>query len=113
MPRLTKEGFHRKYRKVLKEVAAQLGLAEFNVRSNKGGPAITGEVILHAPTLYVQVSGFEVGGCNVMYRSCVGMKDYTGGRNRWMKLATLDDNRPKALQAFQEAMDASGREPRW
>jgi hypothetical protein len=113
MPKLTKEGFHRKYRKVLREVAAAMRFPVYEVRSNKGGPAITGEVILHTPTLYVQVSGFEVGGCHVMYRSCRGMTDYTGGRNRWMKLATLDGDRAKAVQAFQEASDASGTEPRW
>jgi hypothetical protein len=115
---MTKTGFHRKYSKVLKEVAQELGLQEYEVRSCKGGPAVYGEVILHAPTLYVAVYGDaavyqEESRQHVLYRSCVGMKDYVGGRNRWCNINVLDQHRPTILESFREAMAASGKEARY
>jgi hypothetical protein len=112
----TKIGFHRKFSKVLREVAQDLGLQEFEVRSCKGGPAVYGEVILHAPNLYVQICGDSCvygSDLQVLYRSCTGMKDYTGGRNRWMKLATLVGDRQTALPLLRSAMVAAGKEAKF
>jgi hypothetical protein len=69
----------------LAQVAAALGipLAGRDLRSNKGGMAVSGEVTLHTDTLYVQLYESCVGssGVSVMYRTCKGRKDYCGGRN--------------------------------
>lgn len=88
-----KDAFHRKYRKVLNHFAKRLGLqmGTYEVRSCKGGPAVLGEVILHSDTLYMQVHrGFTGEGIQVLYRSCKGRKDYSGGQNRYMPVAALE-----------------------
>jgi hypothetical protein len=95
---LAKEAFHRNARRQLKLVAKALGLApaQFDLRSNKAGPAVSGEVILHADHLYVQVwqpaTGWDTG---VLMRTCQGRKDYVGGRNNFASLDLL--NQPEDL----------------
>lgn len=65
---------------------------KYKVSANRAGVAVSGDVILHAEDLYVNVSvGFS--GQHVFYRTCKGMKDYGGGRNMWTtaeQLATRD-----------------------
>ena len=89
----SKAKFHRDYARVLRRVAAELGLSKgsYDVRSNKGGPAVLGEVTLHSEGLYVQV-GCSYGEPTVLYRSCKGRRDYTGGQNRYLdwELLTTD-----------------------
>jgi hypothetical protein len=80
-----KQAFHKDGRSLLKKLAAELGLSkdDYSIRSNLGGDAVVGEVILQTDTLYVQLmhDGFQ--GPKMMFRSCNGRKDYTGGRNQW------------------------------
>ena len=81
-----KARFHRVGKSVLRKVARDIGLdrAEYDIRSNKGGVAVLGEVTLHADGLYVVMGGsfFEQAG-EVMYRTCRDRKDYSGGPNQW------------------------------
>ena len=87
-----KTQFHRRGAAFLRDLAAAIGLEKgtFDVRSNKGGPAVSGEVTLHADKLYVQLSeSFPGPGIGILYRSCNGRKDYSGGRNNQVKLADL------------------------
>jgi len=88
-----KAEFHTMGRKVLKEIASRLRLApsEFQVRSNLGGVAVSGEVTLHADWVYIQLFQSCLGGDMFMFRSCSGMKDYAGGLNRWMRWEQLLD----------------------
>lgn len=82
--------FHMHARRRLLELAALLGLTPrtFDLRSNAGGVAVSGEVTLHADHLYVQVSQPATGrDTGILIRSCEGRRDYVGGRNR---LASLD-----------------------
>lgn len=113
-----KESFHRKYRRVLGEVAKQLGLEKgrYKVRSNKGGFGILGDVTLHAERLYVKVGGSIVDPITTpktdaywcMYRSCKGLKDYIGGQNRWMGLDMFEpDRRDELLERLRAAQGAS------
>ena len=53
-----KVAFHRDGRRFLRALASELWLARgsFDVRSNEGGIAVSGEVTLHSDTLYVQLS---------------------------------------------------------
>lgn len=83
-----KTAFHFHGRKVLRATAKVLGFDEFDVRSCYGGPAVSGEVILHTPSLYLQINP-DSGVKTVMYRSCEGMKDYTGGPNQWCEIFHL------------------------
>lgn len=84
--------FHKEGRKAMTRLAKVLGLQrdEFQVRSNMTGVACSGEIILHAAHLYVQLDlGCMGPGHEVMFRSCVGPRDYVGGRNHFASVAEL------------------------
>ena len=89
-----KETFHRLGRNVLKIVAfgMQLAPGSYEIRSNKGGIAVSGEVTLHGEHIYIQLGdGIDFGGAGkrFMYRYCKHNRDYTGGINRWMSYTKL------------------------
>src|SRR6202040_1639503 len=93
-----KRAFHSKARRQLKLLAEALRLepANYDLRSNKAGPAVSGEITLHADHLYVQAcqpaTGHDSG---VLFRTCRGRQDYHGGPNNFASLDCL--NRPKEL----------------
>jgi hypothetical protein len=93
-----KRAFHSRARRQLKCLADALGLApgSYDLRSNQGGIAVSGEVTLHADRLYVQAcqpaTGHDTG---VLFRTCQGRKDYCGGPNNFASLDLL--NRPEEL----------------
>jgi hypothetical protein len=102
-----KERFHKEGQQLLRTIAGKMGLNEdeYEVRSNLGGIAVSGEVTLHTTKVYVQLSQSSISSSHgFMYRSCKGMKDYTGGRNRWMKWSELVqiDNAVAAFKAAAE-----------
>lgn len=71
-----KEAFMEAGTKFLTKVARDLGETRGCVRTCVGGPAVSGEVILHTDSLYVSLSeGYSYA------RTCKGKKDYTGGSN--------------------------------
>lgn len=84
--------FHRDGRRFLKALAAELNLARgsFEVRSNEGGIAVSGEVTLHSDTLYVQLyESCLRPGVDVLYRRCNGRRDYCGAANHFVALREL------------------------
>jgi len=88
-----KDQFHRAGKKALKALATKLELPEgsFDVRSNKGGIAVSGEVTLHSNNLYVQISeSFTGRGLQVMFRTCKGRNDYTGGQNNFADIERFE-----------------------
>jgi hypothetical protein len=90
-----KDAFHRAAKKALKAVAEKLGLSksDYDLRNNKAGPAVTGEVTLHTDKLYVQVSGGMFSDkLSVMYRTCNGRKDYTGGTNNFTSVEVMESD---------------------
>ena len=94
----TKRAFHKHARRRLKELADALGLApqNYDLRSDVGGIAVSGEVTMHADHVYVQAgqpaTGHDTG---LMFRACQGRKDYCGGPNNFASLDLL--NRPEDL----------------
>ncbi len=83
-----KAKFHNCARYVLKEIAKALGLKEFEVRSNKAGPAVAGYVCLATNGLYISI-GDSIRDMGVRY--CyheVGRRD---GPNQWMQVSELTD----------------------
>ena len=82
--------FHRTSKVVLKALAQAMGLKEgtYDIRSNMGGIAVSGEITLHGEDLYVQFSQYDMG---ILYRSCKGRQDYSGGANQWMQWHGLND----------------------
>ena len=93
-----KQLFHARVRRQLRNLAAALCLSarDYDLRSNPGGIAVSGEVTLHADHLYVQVSQPATGSdSGILFRTCRGRKDYEGGRNNFASLDLLND--PDAL----------------
>lgn len=89
-----KRAFHNDGRRFLKGLAAVVGLpaGSFDVRNNRGGIAVSGEVTLHSDTLYVQLYESAVQpGVGMLYRRCRGRRDYCGEQNHFADPAALDD----------------------
>ncbi len=102
-----KDAYHRLGRRILRQLARDLGLTtgDFDIRSNKGGIAVGGDITLHGEHIYVSISSMAVPSLSitgqfenqrVMYRSCKGRKDYSGGHNQWCQIAELTD--PRVLE---------------
>ena len=90
----TKRRFHAEARARLRLLAASLGLppGSFDLHSNAGGIAVSGEITLHHDGVYVQVSQPATGAdSGILIRTCQGRRDYTGGRNHFAPLRLLDD----------------------
>ena len=85
-----KEMFHAAGKILLRDLARKLGVDTFEVRSSLGGPAVPGEVILHTPSLYIQVCPSSAKN-PVLFRTCNGMKDYCGGDNHFGGVEVLDN----------------------
>ena len=85
-----KKRFHQLGRRALLALASTLDLepGSFDIRSNMGGIAISGEITLHGEWLYVQF-GQNIGNLGFMYRRCIGRKDYRGQQNQWMPYGDL------------------------
>src|SRR3546814_14054234 len=61
--------------------------ASFDLRSNQGGIAVSGEITLHHEHVYVQVCQPATGAdSGILIRSCKGRRDYTGGPNNFAPL---------------------------
>jgi hypothetical protein len=84
--------FHSQGKRIAKDIANALNLPEgsYDIRSNPGGIAVSGEITLHGVNIYIQFSQspFTKG---FMYRTCKGRKDYTGGPNKWIQWNELKD----------------------
>ena len=94
-----KKQFHLKARTLLRKVAKAMN-TEYDLRSCLGGIAVSGEVILHTPYVYVQVGQSSLGpGHAVLYRRCNGMKDYAGGPNQFTSVRQVEDD-PQAFAKF-------------
>ena len=89
-----KRRFHATARARLKHLANLLSFApgEFDVRSNQGGIAVSGEIILHHVSVYVQICQPATrADSGILIRTCDGRKDTTGGCNHFAPLRLLDD----------------------
>jgi hypothetical protein len=86
-----KRQFHRDAQRFLQALATQLGLSseQYDLRTNAGGMAVSGEVSLHADHLYVQLSKSPMG--DVLYRWCDGRHDYCGAYNHALNFHELLD----------------------
>ena len=93
-----KQTFHRDARRFLRALAAQLGLekSDYDLRSNQGGIAVSGEVTLHADRFYIQLSKGAFS--DVLYRRCESRRDYCGATNHFVNLADLRN--PNGFQVF-------------
>lgn len=86
-----KRSFHKDSAAYLRLLATSLGLcrSSYDIRSNEGGIAVSGEITLHTDTLYVQISQWAAGhgaSLSFLIRGCLSRKDYTGMTNHSMHL---------------------------
>lgn len=87
-----KRTFHTEGRIAMRRLAEALGLeaGAYEIRSNKGGPAVSGEITLHGDEVYVQLS---LGGLGhdreVLYRRVRDRSDYCGERNHFASVNAL------------------------
>lgn len=105
-----KQFFHTEGKKFLTQVAKAVGIpaGTFEIRSNKAGPAVSGEVTLHSDTLYVQLSeSYTHDGISILFRVCRGRQDYSGGQNHFTTLRHLF-NSPQLLERFIETLKQLG-----
>ena len=89
-----KRRFHAVARARLRRLAREIGFspASFDLRSNQGGIAVSGEITLHHERVYVQVSQPATrADSGILIRTCEGRRDYTGGSNHFAPLSMLDD----------------------
>jgi hypothetical protein len=106
-----KQRFHAGARTRLRRLAKALGFASgsYDLRSNPGGIAVSGEITLHHENVYVQVcqpaTGADTG---IMIRTCQGRRDYTGGRNHYAPLRLLDDE-AALVAAVRAVLTPSGK----
>ncbi|MGD9540393.1 hypothetical protein [Methylocystis sp.] len=100
-----KKLFHRKGRAALRALAKELRLPpnSFDIRSCLGGVAVSGEIIVHGESVYIQILQPATGAdSGVLIRNCSGRRDYEGGRNHFAPLALLDE--PAALAGYVRAV---------
>lgn len=87
-----KRVFHAEGRAAMRRLAEALQLADgsFEVRSNRAGPAVSGEVTLHADEVWVRLS-LDVWGAGreIAFRQVRGRDDHCGDRNRWASVDEL------------------------
>ena len=89
-----KSDFHRLAAMQLRALAGALDMAsaDYDIHNNRGGAAVCGEDTLHSDTFYCQVSKSIMGpGNEIMFRTCKGRTDYTGGPNHYAPVEQLDN----------------------
>ncbi len=87
-----KRAFHSEGRTAMRRLAEALQLAKagFEVRSQRAGPACSGEITLHGEEVWVQLSLGALGpDRELMYRRVRGRDDHIGGRNRFASIRDL------------------------
>lgn len=87
-----KRVFHAEGRAAMRLLAEALELDDgsFDIRSNKAGPAISGEITLHGDEVWVQLSLSCMGPDHeVLFRHVRDRSDHIGDRNRWASINEL------------------------
>lgn len=93
-----KRRFQRRGMAFLREVGKHLPKSHgpVEVRWNRGGPEVSGDLILHTDRVYLWIDPTLAGAALGYYRSVKGRKDYTGGQN-WPLRIELIWQGPKAV----------------
>ena len=79
-----------------KKLGAELGV-EGEIRFNPGGSAVCGDAVFHADKFYINISQSGLGLPEIMFRTCEGHKDYSGGQNNWLPIRKIEDL-PRAIR---------------
>ena len=107
-----KTAFHKEGKAMLRKLAAQLGLehgCDFRLTSNVAGPAVCGEVTLHADRIYIQLSeSCTQPGADILYRTCKTRTDYSGGPNKYVTISEFakEDAQRRVIECMQAMLPA-------
>lgn len=84
---------HKQGKILLQNLSRLLGMEkeDFRLSSNEAGPAVSGEVTLHGDHIYLQLFDSRAG-LEIMYRTCEGQKDFSGGSNHFQSLRALSSS---------------------
>ena len=109
-----KRAFHREARSALRVAARHLGLEpdQYDLRSNFAGPAVSGEITLHADENTIQgLTPCIRPGREVMFRRCKHRQDYLGMSNHFCDIAFLaSPQRFRALVVRETGFSISPRQ---
>ena len=89
----SKKIFHQRGKRVLRIIAKSLEIPDeiYEIRYNRGGPAVSGDLVLHSDHVYIMFNADHV--CDwILYRSCLSRTDYSGGPNHSCTWKDLHDN---------------------
>lgn len=89
-----KRAFHRAASARLRALAIHMAWpkTDYELRTNKAGCAVSGEITLHHDRVYISVSQPRPGSdTGILIRSCRGRRDYVGGPNTFAPIRFLDD----------------------
>lgn len=91
-----KHAFHVSGKRLMRRIGNELGLSSghYDLHSNPGGIAVSGEITLHSNTLYLQLSqgALMQGRTLILYRRCDGRRDCVGSTNHFLDASQLGDS---------------------
>jgi hypothetical protein len=90
---------------VAQGIAQKMGWApgSFEIIVNPAGPAVSGDIHLYGPDCCVFLEPFFGMNPMLMYRATTGVKDYTGGTNRWCHYETLRGDMKELIERLKFA----------
>lgn len=93
-----KATFQSNARLLMREIVREFEIGAHDLRTNKGGIAVSGEVTLHTDTIYIQASQklFQKG-IHLLVRQCEGRKDYCGKANHYHEFNQGSDHLEKLI----------------
>lgn len=89
---LAKVAFHKLAKRVCKQIVADIGLPadSVNIRTNLAGDGVGGDTTLHTDHFYLNFSAEKMAPLEILYRSCKGPKDFSGGCNNWLTYREME-----------------------
>ena len=85
---------------VLKIIAKYLELDVYDIRYNKGGPAVSGDCVLHGNNIYVLFNADHI--CDwILFRTCDSITDYTGHMNHQIYWTDLKNDPEHELKRIK------------
>ena len=88
-----KRAFHQEAVRLLRQLGHALGLkaAEFDVRWNEGGVAVSGEAMLYSDRVWLQVSQSICDAGSILFRATTERGSCGRGQNHWARADQLAD----------------------
>lgn len=111
-PNGAKKQFHTTSKAFLRALGNDLGFTESKVTVNPGGIAVSGEITLmgmwdDSNGLYLQLFQSITENQDFLFREIKNMKDYSGGRNQWLRCALFANGEYERLTQMLQKLKKS------